>query len=91
MFPTTSILDNFNRSDAISLGTNWFPGFGGYFGVFGISSNQMDVYSQSSSYTQGYWTFGPNAEAYITVVDWGATARINLSVKLINPDFINMI
>lgn len=84
------ILDNFNRADANSLGDNWSPGFGGQLGVFGISNNRMDIYSQVSGYTQAYWnqaTFGPNAEAYIKVASWGdGAARLNIGIKCANPD-----
>jgi len=92
-FPSTGIIDNFNRADANSLGSNWSRGYGDLLGVFGIQSNQADVYSQVSGYTQGYWnqaTYGPQAESFITVTDWGdGLGRINLTIKMINPDSTN--
>lgn len=69
MFPTTPILDDFNRADNVSnLGSGAWTGdfINGGWPIMGISSNQM--YPQSA-FKSAYWTnqkFGPNQEVYAT-------------------------
>lgn len=64
-FPTTSVLDDFNRANSGSLGANWADVAGGS-GVGTISSNQCALSTQGEM----YWvpdTFGPDCEAYVTI------------------------
>ena len=70
-FPTTGILDNFNRANG-SLGNNWYGNTSGY----NISANQLLVKSRNSN-LDIYWsttTFGPNQEAYFTFASVKTTA-----------------
>lgn len=65
-FPTTGIVDNFDRANAINLGTNWTALAGA--GIPGISSNAAD--NQNTNYSGAWWdtaTFGPDCEAYVTL------------------------
>lgn len=68
-FPTTGVIDDFNRADnPTSLGANWsaFP-LGGS-SRHGITSNQANV--QGTGYHADYWnpsTFGPDTECYVTI------------------------
>jgi len=58
-FPSTSILDNFNRSNG-GIGSNWSGATSGY----SINGNKLDVGNGGDI----YWNvnaFGPNQEAYI--------------------------
>ena len=70
-FPSTPVLDNFNRANG-SIGSNW----SGYTSKYHITSNQMTVdYNGSNSYI--YWknvSFGADQEAYVTFTDIDATA-----------------
>ncbi len=62
-FPTTSVLDTFNRANG-TIGTNW----GGYSSAFSISSNQLDVIIGGFD-TYVFWSntsFGADQEAYVT-------------------------
>lgn len=66
-FPTTSILDNFNRADASDLGANWTT----------IGSNSYRVHSSAAQANQSagvspadYYnvsTYGADCEAYATI------------------------
>ncbi len=60
-FPTTSVLDDFNRADG-ALGAPWL----GTTGLF-VSQNQL---TQTCCYATPVWnggTFGPDQEAYVTL------------------------
>ena len=62
-FPTTPVLDNFNRANG-AIGANW----GGYASAFSIASNQLDVTAGGFD-TYTIWnatSFGADQEAYIT-------------------------
>lgn len=91
IFPHTPILDNFNRADANDLGASWVHGFGDGLGVFGISSNQMDIYSQVSTYTMNYYntSYGAEQEAFITIVQWGDATRATIGIKQSNIETTN--
>lgn len=88
-FPTTSVLDDFNRSNVgPPLGGNWSVVYN--LTGFTIVSNHIEP--GGSALTCGeYWnaaTFGPDCEAYITdltVDTTGAWAGIVLQVRLANP------
>ena len=59
-FPTTAILDDFNRSNG-SLGSNWK----GSKGAYRIVNNQVDVRKDGPIYWKN--AFGVNQEAYVTL------------------------
>jgi hypothetical protein len=70
-FPTSGILDNFNRANG-SLGSNWYGNTSGY----NISSNKLLVKSKNAN-LDIYWnnaSFGPNQEAYFTFSSVNATS-----------------
>ena len=75
-FPTTNVLDNFNRADGI-IGTNWVEETSGY----NIAGDQLDVTSGGSI----YWNakpFGEDQEAFITLVNIDPSSEeIDLMLK----------
>jgi hypothetical protein len=72
-FPTTSVLDDFNRADGllVDTGTNWSNDTFNY----GAGSTALTIVSNvaaptNASYGEAYWdvgTFGPDSEAYGTI------------------------
>jgi hypothetical protein len=84
-FPTTAILDNFNRTNG-EVGSNWTQ-WGS--GTPSIVSNCLAA-SAGSEFNM-YWnpsTFGPNCEVYITDTDdlgEGAVLELRLYARLSNP------
>lgn len=70
-FPSTGILDNFNRANG-SIGSNWSGNSAGY----DIQSNKLHVKSKNPN-LDIYWNntlFGPNQEVYFTFSTTSATA-----------------
>jgi hypothetical protein len=84
-FPTTGILDNFNRANADPLDGNWSAALG--FNGLALTSNQ--VQSPTTSYEDAYWTaanFGPNMEVYATIATKGGNGHeVSFYARLINP------
>lgn len=72
-FGTTAIIDNFNRPDATTVGTNWtaFTAVGGASGNEGVSGSQLyNPNGGFNNYTGMYWnqtTYGPDCEAYMSM------------------------
>lgn len=69
-FPTTGILDDFNRADG-GLGANWLanPRFDGS-PAFAVSGNQVRVGGASTTYSSSAYsasTFGGDSEVYVSV------------------------
>jgi hypothetical protein len=71
-FPTTAVLDDFNRADTASLGANWLHTYAAGQGAGfdgGISSNQ--AYNPDSGTAHPlYYTaaqYGPDCEVYVTM------------------------
>jgi hypothetical protein len=65
-FPSTGILDNFNRANG-SIGSDWSGNTSGY----NIASNQLSV-DYSGSNSDIYWSnepFGADQEAYVTITN----------------------
>ncbi|MCC6569789.1 MAG: amidase domain-containing protein, partial [Anaerolineales bacterium] len=70
-FPSTPILDNFNRANG-AMGHNW----SGNKSKYAINTNQLKVISNSSN-SDAFWSsqaFGADQEAYFTFSDVSATA-----------------
>lgn len=71
-FPTTSILDNFNRADNTSLGANWST-LANDFGPTGVGVSSNQVYNTNarySSYQHMYYnvaTYGADCEVYMSI------------------------
>jgi len=78
-FPTTLVLDNFNRADG-ALGSNWA-------GTVALSSFRIDANTVQVRSTGGqvYWnaaSFGANQEAFLTFTDVGGGTEQGLLLKL---------
>ena len=81
--PTTPVLDNFNRANG-TAGGNWSLLKSSGFAKMNVSGNTA-VDSSTSQYAWNYWTtatFGPDAEAYVTIANstGGDTVRIGARV-----------
>lgn len=75
-FPSTGILDDFNRADG-PLGSNW----GGATTGYAIAGNQLDITSGGNAYWAAN-SFGVDQEAYVTLTQIDpATSEINLILK----------
>jgi hypothetical protein len=81
-FPTTGILDAFNRADQDPAMTGW-SGLGLFGGTsqIGVTSNQLAKRLGGTGFTSDYFTvatYGPDCEAYITipVLPAGATDEV---------------
>lgn len=64
-FPTTSVIDDFNRANG-GLGSNWTAG---YFGDSALTITSNQITSSVNNWGANYYntSFGPDIEAYITV------------------------
>ena len=60
-FPSTGVLDNFNRANG-SIGTNW----GGIISGYAIANSRMDVNNGGDIYWAANY-FGVDQEAYVTL------------------------
>jgi hypothetical protein len=84
-FPTTSVIDDFNRANASDLGSNWTRAFN-----FGVASNRLTVASNRATPPANFYgedaytaaSYGPDSEAYATLIstpaaggDFGVFAR----------------
>lgn len=75
-FPSTGILDHFNRSDGV-LGSNWSGMVSGY----SIVNNRLDVGSGGDIYWNAS-SFGPDQEVFIKLVNIDPTStEIDLLLK----------
>jgi PKD repeat protein len=81
-FPSTPVLDNFNRADG-PVGGNWSGATSGY----AIAANKLDVTSGGDVYW-GATAYGSDQEVYVTLstVDNGAS-EIDLLLKAQDPSF----
>jgi len=81
-FPTTGVLDNFNRADGDD-GANWNSTFWGD-GSPAIVSNTVWASTSASA----YWspaTYGPDSEVFETIVTKQSSVRIYLFLRCVNP------
>lgn len=93
-FPTTAILDNFNRANTgPPPSASWSQGYGGIFGQFKVVSNQAAVNSLIFGYAENYWNVATYAdcEAYVTIAAKPAAGSLfALMVRTVdiatNPD-----
>lgn len=88
-FPTTSILDGFNRSNG-ALGGNWS---GSNVSALTVSSNQLSVNSPGESYAYWHGTFqGADQEAYFTFVQvYPNSSQQGLLLKLRSSGLIKVV
>lgn len=90
-FPTTSVLDDFNRANSASLGANWTnPVFTGNPSPR-IVSNAMGPAGDDSGtvYCDAYWsasTFGPDSECWVTVSASNTNKGREIYVRLTGLD-----
>jgi len=83
-FPTTSIIDNFNRSnEGPPPSSSWSTTCSAWSGGWSVSSNAC--LAAVSDVNSVYWnvsTFGPNCEAYFTITALGNQSGDSLGVIL---------
>lgn len=90
-FPTTSVLDDFNRANAnLTASANWGTGVYGFGDTtMTISSNKAIPGSVTSNWYRNYWqavTFGPDCEVYATISAAAAAGHFSeLSARLQSP------
>jgi hypothetical protein len=80
-FPTTPILDNFNRAGP-AAGSTWSTMFSGE-SLFSLLNSQ--AVAAGGTYAAGAWnagTFGPNVEVYATM---NSDVGLNLFARVANP------
>ena len=81
--PTTPVLDNFNRANG-PVGTGWSLIKPTGFAVMNIASSAA-VDSSGTAFAWNYWktaSFGPNAEAYVTIQSYGASDVIRIGARV---------
>ena len=95
-FPTTDILDNFDRADAGTLGANWSQNKRWTAGTAdSAGGSRSQVYCPCAQYA-AYWdyyynpsTYGPDCESYISVPTIGtiddADEVTSLYLRILNP------
>lgn len=89
MFPTTPILDDFNRPDTSSADPQWLNIDGTSFSNIGIQSNQGFNPLSPSKFAWANWTataFGPDCEAYYTLANYAAEPNIRVGARFANPN-----
>jgi hypothetical protein len=89
MFPTTGVIDDFNRADENLSSGNWAsPTYSGDIAP-AVFSNQVRSSSSGSSFADAYWaatTFGPDCEAYFTISTLpSGTEIIYLDIRIQSP------
>lgn len=83
-FPTTGVLDNFNRADSASLGASWAVFVSGD-GRWGILSNEADGIAGWYGDAWGTALSGPDQEAHAKIANKGSTtapSRVSLWVRV---------
>ena len=78
------MFDNFNRANG-GAGANWSLIRPTGFSALNVSGNA--VVDARHLFSWNYWnaaTFGPNAEAYVTVANYGASDTIRLGARVTN-------
>ncbi len=80
-FPTTSVLDDFNRADSASMGANWTGALWSGEADLDIVSNQAKTVT--GTWNSAYWnpaSFGPDCEVFC---EWRAN-RVLLNLRCVN-------
>lgn len=88
-FPTTSVLDNFNRTTETPLsdGGNWTnPLIFGNSQINTISNTVAQGSSTSNSAYRSNTTYGPNSEAYITLAGKSGNNLVAVYARMANPN-----
>ena len=86
-FPTTGILDNFNRGDeGPPPSASWITPLTSYYTGMSVSGNQCVSAAAPSAAAWGT-QFGPDSEIYFTVASLGADAFIDIFIRLNDLDF----
>ncbi len=88
-FPTTGILDNFNRADG-ALGANWGRPYSNLLGEWAVSGNQCVAGALQNGAVANYWsaaTFGADSEVYAIRISGGFSIALRLAdVTGTSPD-----
>lgn len=68
VFPTTGLLDNFNRADG-TLGANWTSPVGNTYNAMQVNGNRALIAGATPNFADAQWNtdFGPDMEAYLTI------------------------
>lgn len=83
-FPTTSLLDDFNRANAATLGANWSTGVESGYSDLNILSNQ--AYAPTGTEGNVWGTqFAADQEAWVTVNALPASSIARLYARVQNP------
>ncbi|HEY0417272.1 MAG TPA: hypothetical protein VGC78_12890 [Gaiellaceae bacterium] len=80
---TTPILDTFNRA-AGAVGANWTPVKPSGFASMKVVANAA-ADASTTSFAWNFWnptSFGPNAEAYVTVANAGASDVLRIGARI---------
>jgi hypothetical protein len=83
--PTTPVLDDFNRANG-AAGANWSLFRSTGFAAMNVAGNAV-ADSSTSTFAWNYWnaaSFGPDAEAYVTVKTYGASDTIRIGARIVN-------
>jgi hypothetical protein len=83
--PTTPVLDNFNRANG-GAGPNWSVMRPGVFAPMSVSGNAA-VDSSASQFAWNFWNpagFGPDAEAYATIAQYGVSDIVRVGARVTN-------
>lgn len=89
-FPTTSVLDNFNRANG-GLGANWSNALVSGDGSFAINTNV--VAAAGAGFSSGWWTasFGPASEVIVDIPTLaGNNTDIDIYIRIVNPGASNI-
>ncbi len=89
-FPTTSVLDNFNRADEAPLANStWTTPLDGSNSL-ALISNKVGYGGGAGALAEAYWsasTFGPDAEAYVDLVTRGTEGQYSsLWLRVVSPN-----
>lgn len=90
-FPTTGILDDFNRANASDLGADWTPNPFNNSGDKSFSINSQQLISPHAEAFSAEWyhatTYGPDVEVYITALTRpsGSFSSVRLDARLAQP------
>lgn len=92
-FPTTGILDDFNRANSGSLGANWTDAIeASPTSGWAVSSNQ-GVQDAANFFESSYWSaasFGPDLECFLTVrYNMTGSTRLEIWVRISSPGASN--
>lgn len=87
-FPTTSILDDFNRANETPIAGNWTLPFTTNSESLNLSSNSMRYAGTVNLTASAYWnptTYGPDCEVFVTDLNIVSSGFVRLILRGTNP------